>query len=85
MLYAPRATHDWSTMPAFKALYIERQAQGPVADKALKLTGKFALEAGYEVVPTAEAEALVDYLLSLKKDHPIPGAAAAVVATPAKK
>lgn len=85
MLYAPRATHDWSTMPAFKSLYIERKAEGPVADKALKLTGKFAPKAGYEIVPTPEAEALVDYLLSLKKDHPIPGAAAAVAAAPAKK
>ena len=56
-----------------------------MADKALKLTGKFAPKAGYEIVPTPEAEALVDYLLSLKKDHPIPGAAAAVAAAPAKK
>ena len=85
MLYSPRSIHDWSIMPGFKSLYLERKAQGPVSDKAVKLSGKFAIEAGYEVVPTAEAEALVDYLLSLKKDHPIPGASAAVAATPAKK
>ncbi len=85
MLYAPRSIHDWSTMPAFKSLYLERKAQGPVSDKALKLTGKSAPKAGYEVVPTDEAEALVDYLLTLKKDYPIPGATAAVAATPAKK
>jgi cytochrome c oxidase cbb3-type subunit 2 len=36
-----------------------------------------------EIVPTEEAEALVDYLLSLKKDHPIPGVATAVAAAPA--
>ena len=85
MLYAPRATHDWSTMPAFQSLYVERKAQGPVSDKALKLAGKAAPKTGFEIVPTAEAEALVDYLLSLKKDHPIPGASAAVAAAPAKK
>lgn len=85
MLYSPRSLHDWSIMPGFKSLYELRKAQGPASDKALNLSGKFAIEAGYEVVPTAEAEALVDYLLSLKKDHPIPGASAAVAATPAKK
>jgi cytochrome c oxidase cbb3-type subunit 2 len=56
-----------------------------VSDKALKLAGKAAPKTGFEIVPTAEAEALVDYLLSLKKDHPIPGASAAVAAAPAKK
>jgi cytochrome c oxidase cbb3-type subunit 2 len=70
-------------MPAFKSLYSVRTAQGPVADKAIKLSGKFAAEAGMEIVPTPEAEALVDYLLSLKKDHPIPGVATAVAAAPA--
>jgi cytochrome c oxidase cbb3-type subunit II len=84
-LFAPRSLHDWSIMPAFKSLYEVRKAQGPASEKALKLTGKFAPQDGYEVVPTPEAEALVDYLLSLKKDHPIPGATAAVAATPAKK
>jgi hypothetical protein len=29
---------------------------------------------GYEVVPTAEGKALVDYLLSLKKNYPLPEA-----------
>ncbi len=86
MLYAPRSLHDWSNMPSFKAMYDTRLAQGPVSDKALKLTGKAAPKAGYEVVPTPEAEALVDYLLSLKKDYPIPGDAPAVAASaPAKK
>ena len=77
MLYAPRQRHDWSNMPAFKNLYDVRLAQGPKSDLALKLSKPFAPEAGYEVVPTPEAEALVDYLLSLKKDNPIPGITAA--------
>ena len=77
-LYQPRAQNDWSNMPALKHLYIVRKAQGQESERALKLTGEYAPEPGYEVVPTAEAEALVDYLLSLKKDYPIPGAGPAV-------
>jgi cytochrome c oxidase cbb3-type subunit 2 len=79
-LFAPRSLHSWSNMPPLKHLYIVRKEQGPESGRALKLTGKFAPEPGYEVVPTPEAEALVDYLLSLKKDYPIPGASPAVAA-----
>jgi cytochrome c oxidase cbb3-type subunit 2 len=82
-LFAPRSLHDWSNMPAFKHLYIVRKAQGPKAANALSLPKSVAPDDGYEVVPTAEAEALVDYLLSLKKDYPIPGTSAADVATAA--
>jgi len=84
-LFAPRSMHDWSIMPAFKSLYTVRKAQGPKSSLAITLTGTSAFEDGFEVVPTPEAEALADYLLSLKKDHPIPGAAAAIAATPEKK
>lgn len=80
MLYAPTSLHDWSNMPPYKHLYVLRKAQGPASDKALKLKGKFAPPADYEVVPTAEAEALVDYLMSLKKDYPVPGTTPAVAA-----
>lgn len=79
-LYAPRSVHEWSTMPSFKHLYVVRVAQGPKSSKALDLPGKFKPDDGYEVVPTAEAEALVDYILSLKKDYPVPGPATAVAA-----
>lgn len=89
MLFAPRSLHDWSNMPALRNLYDVRVVQGPVSEKALKLPAKFMPKnkLGYpvEVVPTPEAEALVDYLLSLKKDYPIPGTGAAVAAAPAKK
>jgi cytochrome c oxidase cbb3-type subunit 2 len=51
----------------------------------LKLTGKFAPPAGYEVVPTAEADRLVEYLLSLKKDFPVPGQSAVAAAPAAAK
>ncbi|HCN79289.1 MAG TPA: hypothetical protein DIT13_19155 [Verrucomicrobiales bacterium] len=79
-LFAPRSIHDWSTMPPLRHLYTVRLAQGQPSEKALKLTGKHAPKPGYEVVPTEDAEALVDYLLSLKKDYPIPGRAAAMAA-----
>jgi cytochrome c oxidase cbb3-type subunit 2 len=84
-LYSPRSVHDWSTMPAYKRLYKLQKIQGPASDRALKLPKKFAPPAGYEVVPTPEAERLVEYLLSLKKDYPVPGQGAAVAASPAKK
>ena len=79
-LYAPRSKDEWSVMPSFKHLYIVRKQQGPVASNALKLTGKYAPKKGYEVIPTPEAEALVDYVLSLKKDYPVPGVTAALAA-----
>jgi cytochrome c oxidase cbb3-type subunit II len=42
----------------------------------LKLEGADAPRPGHEIVPTAEAEALVAYLLSLKRDYALPEAPA---------
>ena len=72
-LYSPRSLNRESVMPGYEGLFTVRKFNGQQSDSALKLEGKFAPEAGYEVVPTADAEALVDYLLSRKKDAPIPG------------
>lgn len=77
-LYAPKSVHEWSTMPSYKQLYTVQEAQGPKSAKALDLPKGFKPRTGYEVVPTQEAEALVDYILSLKKDYPIPGMTAAM-------
>jgi cytochrome c oxidase cbb3-type subunit 2 len=82
MLYAPRTLHDWSNMPAYRHLYKQRERQGPESSNAVKVSTKG--DSRYEVVPTAEAEALVDYLLSLKKDYLVPGTAVADSA-PGKK
>jgi cytochrome c oxidase cbb3-type subunit 2 len=84
-LYAPRSLDDWSVMPSFKHLYTVQKQQGPVASNALVLTGKYAPKKGYEVIPSPEAEALVDYILSLKKDYPIPGVTAALATAAAAK
>ena len=40
-------------------------------DAPLNLTGEFAPPAGFEVVPTDKARALVAYLLSLHADAPL--------------
>jgi len=84
-LYAPRALTDWSTMPSFRHLYEVKKLQGPVSQNALPLTGtRYAPKDGYEVIPTPEAEQLVDYVLSLKRDYPTPGSKP-LAAAPAKK
>jgi len=82
-LYAPASVKDWSTMPAYEHLYTVQKIQGPISERALILPKKFAPPAGYEVVPTEEANSLVQYLLSLKKDYPVPGQSTAVATAPA--
>ncbi len=82
MLYAPQSLHDWSNMPAYKHLYKVRKQQGPNSQSAIMVANRE--DAQQEIVPTAEAEALVDYLLSLKKDYLVPGTAVATNAS-AKK
>jgi cytochrome c oxidase cbb3-type subunit II len=71
-LYNPRITSPGSIMPAFRFLFEKRQVGARPAPDALKLSGEFALESGYEVVPKAEARVLVEYLLSLKANAPLP-------------
>ena len=84
-LYAPQARNPWSNAPAYKHLYSVRKIQGPGAVAALPLKGtKFEPKRGFEVVPTAQAEVLVDYLMSLKRDYAKP-LTQAVAAAPAKK
>jgi len=71
-LYSPRSVKVRSNMPGYKHLYrVQRKGFG-AESKALALEGDFAPPAGYEVVPTPRADALVSYLKSLKKDHLVP-------------
>jgi cytochrome c oxidase cbb3-type subunit 2 len=84
-LYTPQARNSWSNAPAYKHLYSVRKIQGQGAAAALPLKGtRFEPKRGFEVVPTAEAEVLVDYLMSLKRDYAKP-LTHAVAAAPAKK
>jgi len=73
-LYQPTLTSPRSIMPPFPFLFEERQIVGEPSPKALKLSGAWSPPAGYEVVPTARAEALVAYLLSLRTDYELPEA-----------
>lgn len=73
LLYAPASVESGTNMPAHSFLYEVR----PVTDrqpsyKAVKLTGPHAPPAGFEVVPTHRAEALVAYLMSLKDTYSYP-------------
>lgn len=73
MLYAPQSLAAGTNMPAHRFLFEMRPtADRQPSSKALKLTGKYAPAAGYEVVPTPLAEALVAYLQSLKDSYDYP-------------
>ena len=65
-LYHPRATVEGSTMPAYEFLFEKRRQGEAPSPNALKLEGDLAPEPGWEIVPTADALALVAYLQSLK-------------------
>lgn len=75
-LYNPQITSEGSNMPPFAFLYEVREIDGSPSIDALKFppNSKYAPEAGYEVVPTRRAKALVEYLLSLKLDYSLPEA-----------
>ncbi len=73
-LYDPRLFDSETTMPSYRWLFHEQAIAGQPAQNALKLEGADAPRPGYEIVPTAEAESLVAYLLSLKRDYALPEA-----------
>lgn len=72
-LYEPQTITSWSVMPAFRYLYKMQPIEGQPSDNAVKgLKGSYAPPPGYEVVPTDDAKALVAYLISLKRNFPLP-------------
>lgn len=73
-LYNPQITSAGSIMPPFRFLFEKRKMGRQPSPDALALTGTFAPEKGYEIVPKAEATELVAYLLSLKAMTPLPEA-----------
>jgi cytochrome c oxidase cbb3-type subunit 2 len=70
-LYDPRSLVTWSTMPAFPFLFEERP-EGAVrpGDRVVRIPGPRAPR-GVVVVAKPEAVALVDYLISLKRQYPV--------------
>ena len=82
-LYNPRSIVEDSVMPSYRFLFETRKIVGQRSDYAVNLTGADAPRYGYEVVPTEDARALVAYLLSLDKSHPLKKPEAAAAAAPA--
>jgi cytochrome c oxidase cbb3-type subunit II len=71
-LYNPKITSPGSIMPPFAFLYETRPIVGQPSKKALQLPPEYEPPPGHEIVPTARAEALVAYLLSLRTDYSLP-------------
>ncbi len=70
-LYDAQAVRPGTVMPPFRYLFTVQKINGQPARDALKLPDSEPIRppAGYEVVPTARAKALVAYLRSLKLDY----------------
>ena len=81
-LFNPPITSPGSTMPSFAFLYERRKVVGEPSHEALVFTDQelaqwpvgWSPEPGYEIVPTAEARALVAYLQALDRTYPLPEA-----------
>ena len=73
-LYDPQITSEGSVMPPFGFLYRTQEIGDAPSDNALRFPPNYkgVPESGYEIVPSARAEALVDYLLSLKINYELP-------------
>jgi len=69
LLYAGRGA-----MPPYRFLFSEKRVAGQASDRALKLTGRLEPPSGREIVPTARAEELAAYLLSLNSAYDYPEA-----------
>jgi cbb3-type cytochrome oxidase cytochrome c subunit len=84
-LYAPRSEVKGSTMPTYRFLFEKRRIEQAPSPEALALPSAFGPGTGYEIVPTAEARALVAYLQSLRADVPLFTAPFALAAAPASQ
>ncbi len=82
-LYAPQTFISSSNQPPYRHLFETRKIIGQGSADALKLTGDNAPREGFEVVPTAAAVDLVNYILSLDRSTPLKEATAAPGAAPA--
>lgn len=74
-LYNPQITSPGSIMPPYRYLYEVRKIGDEPSPDALKIPDTFPEDqppAGYEIVPTMRAKALVAYLQSLKLNYELP-------------
>ena len=67
-LYNPKIFEKKSVMPPYRFLFEKRKIGREPSPTALRITGEFAPEPGFEIVPTDHAKALVAYLLNLRAD-----------------
>ncbi|MDR9418624.1 cbb3-type cytochrome c oxidase subunit II [Gracilimonas sp.] len=67
-LYAPESVSPGSIMPPFPWLFEVVDEDEATSRKPINLPGEYAKE-GKKVIPTEEAEHLVDYLLSLDQER----------------
>ena len=84
-LYNPLTMGEGSIMPSYKHLFLVRKITGTPSPDALQLPKAMSAPTGSEVVPTPEAKALVAYLGSLDRSHPLKEAGKATAATTPKK
>jgi cytochrome c oxidase cbb3-type subunit 2 len=84
-LYHPTAVIRTSVMPAYPHLFEKRKVTGEPSPLALNLPSDLQPGPGYEIVPTAAGKALVAYLGSLDRSHPLKEAGAIAKAPAAKK
>jgi len=70
-LYAPTLEVQGSPMPPYRFMFEKRRIERASSPDALKLPPELAPESGYEIVPKAEANALVAYLTSLQAGAPL--------------
>lgn len=73
-LYEPAEVSPGSIMPAFRYLFEVRPRGGEPHPEAVEVLGPHAPPSGQEVVPTQAARDLVAYLLSLRRNEPLPEA-----------
>jgi cbb3-type cytochrome oxidase cytochrome c subunit len=65
-LYAPALEVKGSPMPPYRFMFEKRRIERAPSPDALSLPAEMAPESGYEIVPKAQAKALVAYLTSLQ-------------------
>ena len=70
-LYNPRAEVKGSAMPPYRFLFVTRKVGAQPSADALVFPAGFAPKAGYEVIPTDDARAVVAYLQSLRVEVPL--------------
>ena len=71
-LYDPRALNEWSTMPAFPWMFERKRPEElKLGDHTIRIPGPRAPK-GVVIVAKPEAIALADYLISLKRQYPVP-------------